>query len=102
VTLDTTKIALFGPAAVTIHNDGQVLRQLLKGDLFRSRLVGNCIFFRQIRNSNHFLFNHKQPGPLVQVNPARGGIAVKDGELFWSTGGIEITNHKLQISNKSQ
>jgi hypothetical protein len=33
---------------------------------------------------------------------ARGGIAGQDGELFWSTGGIEIPNHKYQISNKSQ
>jgi hypothetical protein len=26
--------------------------------------------------------------------------AGKDCELFWSTGGIEIPNHKSQISNK--
>jgi hypothetical protein len=30
------------------------------------------------------------------------GFAGTGGELFWSTGGIEIPNHKLQISNKSQ
>ena len=27
------------------------------------------------------------------------GFAVKDYEVFWSTGGIEIPNHKSQISN---
>jgi hypothetical protein len=30
------------------------------------------------------------------------GFAGKDCELFWSTGGIKIPNHKSQISNKSQ
>ena len=30
------------------------------------------------------------------------GFAVKDYEVFWSTGGIEIPNHKYQISNIKQ
>jgi hypothetical protein len=30
------------------------------------------------------------------------GIAGKDCELFWNIEGLEIPNHKSQISNKSQ
>jgi len=33
---------------------------------------------------------------------AFNGFASTGGELFWSTGEIEIPNHKSQISNKSQ
>jgi hypothetical protein len=30
------------------------------------------------------------------------GVAATGGELFWSTEGIEITNHKSQITNIKQ
>jgi hypothetical protein len=34
----------------------------------------------------HFLFGHSKLGPEGQISPARGGIAAKDDEPFWSVG----------------
>ena len=45
---------------------------------------------------------HEITGLVLRTNSDFNNFTSEDCELLWSTGGMEIPNHKSQISNKSQ